>query len=181
MADERYRSDITNRHASPTQGGRTSSRDYGQSYSAGYSRSEGVQPRAQRYDSPSTQDCYPSGRPKTQRQYADDSHARYAEGGYSARATSHEYGADRSGSSTRYAQQPSYAPQAGYDQDGYSQSEASWRGGYAQDGYEQGDYGTRRWQPFQPAPTRGRPLCARHARHRSGSPQPGTPRFPRSP
>ena len=140
MADERYRSDNTNRHASPTQGGRTSSRDYGQSYSAGYSRSEGAQPRTQRYDSPSTQDCYPSGRPKTQRQYADDSHARYAEGGYSARATSHEYGADRAGSGARYAQQPSYAPQAGYDQDGYSQSEASWRGGYAQDSYEQGDY-----------------------------------------
>lgn len=140
MADERYRSDTTNRHASPTQGGRTSSRDYGQSYSAGYSRSEGAQPRTQRYDSASTQDCYPSGRPKTQRQYADDSHARYAEGGYSARATSHEYGADRAGSSARYVQQPSYAPQAGYDQDGYSQSEASWRGGYAQDGYEQGDY-----------------------------------------
>ena len=126
MADERYRSDNTNRHASPTQGGRTSSRDYGQSYSAGYSRSEGAQPRTQRYDSPNTQDCYPSGRPKTQRQYADDSHARYAEGGYSARATSHEYGADRAGSSARYVQQPSYAPQAGYDQDGYSQSEASW-------------------------------------------------------
>ena len=140
MADERYRSDNTNRHASPTQGGRTSSRDYGQSYSAGYGRSEEALPRTQRYDSPSTQDCYPSGRPKTQRQYADDSHARYAEGGYSARATSHEYGADRAGSSARYVQQPSYAPQAGYDQDGYSQSEASWRGGYAQDGYEQGDY-----------------------------------------
>lgn len=140
MADERYRSDTTNRHASPTQGGRTSSRDYGQSYSAGYSRSKGTQPRTQRYDSPSTQDCYPSGRPKTQRQYADDSHARYAEGGYSARATSHEYGADRAGSGARYVQQPSYAPQAGYDQDGYGQSEASWRGGYAQDGYEQGDY-----------------------------------------
>ena len=140
MADERYRSDNTNRHASPTQGGRTSSRDYSQSYSAGYGRSEGAQPRAQHYDSSSTQDCYPSGRPKTQRQYADDSHARYAEGGYSARATSHEYGADRAGSSARYVQQPSYAPQAGYDQDGYSQSEASWRGGYAQDGYEQGDY-----------------------------------------
>ena len=140
MADERYRSDNTNRHASPTQGGRTSSRDYGQSYSTGYGRSEGAQPRAQRHDSPSTQDCYPSGRPKTQRQYADDSHARYAEGGYSARATSHEYGADRAGSSARYTQQPSYAPQAGYDQDGYSQNEASWRDGYAQDGYEQGDY-----------------------------------------
>lgn len=140
MADERYRSDNTNRDASPTQGGRASSRDYGQSYSAGYSRSEEALPRAQRYDSPSTQDCYPSGRPKTQRQYTDDSHARYAEGGYSARATSHEYGADRAGSSARYTQQPSYAPQAGHDQDGYSQSEASWRGGYAQDGYEQGDY-----------------------------------------
>lgn len=147
MADERYRSDNTNRHASPTQGGRTSSRDYGHSYSAGYDRSEATQPRAQRYDSPNTQDCYPSGRPKTQRQYADDSHARYAEGGYSARATSHEYGADRAGSSARYVQQPSYTPQAGYDQDRYDQSEASWRGGYAQDGYtarhdghEQGDY-----------------------------------------
>ena len=147
MADERYRSDNTNRHASPTQGGRTSSRDYGHSYSAGYDRSEATQPRVQRYDSPNTQDCYPSGRPKTQRQYADDSHARYAEGGYSARATSHEYGADRAGSSARYVQQPSYAPQAGYDQGGYDQGEASWRGGYAQDGYtarhdgyEQGDY-----------------------------------------
>ena len=72
MADERYRSDNTNRHASPTQGGRTSSRDYGHSYSAGYDRSEATQPRAQRYDNLNTQDCYPSGRPKTQRQYADD-------------------------------------------------------------------------------------------------------------
>ena len=193
MADERYRSDNTNRHASPTQGGRTSSRDYGQSYSAGYSRSEGAQPRAQRYDSSSTQDCYPSGRPKTQRQYADDSHARYAEGGYSARATSHEYGADRAGSSARYVQQPSYAPQAGYDQDGYSQSEASWRGGYAQDGYEQGDYraahaaGNRFSQPqreggryaqdahgtAQARPGQARP--ASHAAHSAAAAAPALP------
>lgn len=193
MADERYRSDTTNRHASPTQGGRTSSRDYGQSYSAGYSRSEGAQPRTQRYDSPSTQDCYPSGRPKTQRQYADDSHARYAEGGYSARATSHEYGADRAGSSMRYAQQPSYAPQAGYDQDGYDQSEASWRGGYAQDGYEQDDYraahaaGTRFSQPqreggryaqdvhgtAQARPNQARP--ASHAAHSAAAAAPALP------
>lgn len=131
MADERYRSDNTNRHASPTQGGRTSSRDYGHSYSAGYDRNEATQPRAQRYDSPNTQDCYPSGRPKTQRQYADDSHTRYAEGGYSARATSHEYGTDRASSSARYAQQPYYAQQTGYDQ-----GDASWRGGYAQEGHE---------------------------------------------
>lgn len=193
MADERYRSDTTNRHASPTQGGRTSSRDYGQSYSAGYSRSEEAQPRTQRYDNPSTQDCYPSGRPKTQRQYADDSHARYAEGGYSARATSHEYGADRAGSSARYAQQPSYAPQAGYDQDGYSQSEASWRGGYAQDSYEQGDYraahaaGNRSSQPpreggryaqdahgtAQARPNQARP--ASHAAHSAAAAAPALP------
>ena len=193
MADERYRSDTTNRHASPTQGGRTSSRDYGQSYSAGYSRSEEALPRTQRYDSPSTQDCYPSGRPKTQRQYADDSHARYAEGGYSARATSHEYGADRAGSSARYAQQPSYAPQAGYDQDGYSQSEASWRGGYAQDSYEQGDYraahaaGNRSSQPpreggryaqdahgtAQARPNQARP--ASHAAHSAAATAPALP------
>ena len=131
MADERYRSDNTNRHASPTQGGRTSSRDYGQSYSAGYDRSEATQPRAQRYDNLNTQDCYPSGRPKTQRQYADDGHARYAEGGYSARATSREYGTDRASSNARYAQQPYYAQQTGYDQ-----GDASWRGGYAQEGHE---------------------------------------------
>ena len=194
MADERYRSDNTNRHASPTQGGRTSSRDYGQSYSAGYSRSEEAQPRTQRYDSPSTQDCYPSGRPKTQRQYADDSHARYAEGGYSARATSHEYGADRAGSSARYAQQPSYAPQAGYDQDGYSQSEASWRGGYTQDGYEQGDYraahaaGNRFSQPqreggryaqdahgtAQARPNQARPT-SHHAAHSAAAAAPALP------
>ena len=194
MADERYRSDNTNRHASPTQGGRTSSRDYGQSYSAGYSRSEGAQPRAQRYDSPSTQDCYPSGRPKTQRQYADDSHARYAEGGYSARATSHEYGADRAGSSARYAQQPSYAPQAGYDQDGYDQSEAYWRGGYAQDCYEQDDYraahaaGTRFSQPqreggryaqdahgtAQARPNQARPT-SHHAAHSAAAAAPALP------
>ena len=193
MADERYRSDNPNRHASPTQGGRSSSRDYGQSYSAGYGRSEGAQPRAQRYDSSSTQDCYPSGRPKTQRQYADDSHARYAEGGYSARATSHEYGADRAGSSARYVQQPSYAPQAGYDQDGYSQSEASWRGGYAQDGYEQGDYraahaaGNRFSQPqreggryaqdahgtAQARPGQARP--ASHAAHSAAAAAPALP------
>ena len=131
MADERYRSDNTNRHASPTQGGRTSSRDYGHSYSAGYDRSEATQPRAQRYDNLNTQDCYPSGRPKTQRQYADDGHARYAEGGYSARATSREYGTDRASSNARYAQQPYYAQQTGYDQ-----GDASWRGGYAQEGHE---------------------------------------------
>ena len=188
MADERYRSDTTNRHASPTQGGRTSSRDYGQSYSAGYSRSEEAQPRTQRYDSPSTQDCYPSGRPKTQRQYADDSHARYAEGGYSARATSHEYGADRAGSSTRYPQQPSYAPQAGYDQDGYDQSEASWRGGYAQDGYEQGDYraahaaGNRSSQPpreggryAQDAHGTAQARPASHAAHSAAATAPALP------
>ena len=122
MADERYLSDNPNRHASPTQGGRSSSHDYGQPYGRG----DGTQSRSQRYgDTDAQQDCYPSGRPKTQRQYADDSHARYAEGGYSARATSHEYGADRASSSARYAQQT-----------GYDQGDASWRGGYAQEGHE---------------------------------------------
>lgn len=124
MADERYRSDNPNRHASPTQGGRSSSRDYGQPYGRG----EGTQSRSQRYgDTDAQQDCYPSGRPKTQRQYAEDSHARYAEGGYSARATSHEYGTDRA----RQTQQAYYGQHAEYDQ-----GDGSWRGGYAQESYD---------------------------------------------
>ena len=124
MADERYRSDNPNRHASPTQGRRPSSHDYGQPYGRG----DGTQSRSQRYgDTDAQQDCYPSGRPKTQRQYADDSHARYAEGGYSARATSHEYGTDRA----RQTQQAYYGQHAEYDQ-----GDESWRGGYAQESHD---------------------------------------------